>query len=138
MNNKKEAMGAVTAFRRLYARAAAEGRGEVLFGADAAEKSVSVLEKYAVVGTTKAIFCFEFPFIGKPYMDLLIGCEAGDISPPVTFAKEPDPVIRRFFDACAGEQPPPVFMCCRPWNSPRKIMCRLCSKPQAAKTVSSR
>ena len=104
MNNKKEAMGAVTAFRRLYARAAAEGRGEVLFGADAAEKSVSVLEKYAVVGTTKAIFCFEFPFIGKPYMDLLIGCEAGDISPPVTFAKEPDPIIRRFFDACTEKR----------------------------------
>lgn len=111
------------AFGRLYGKAAADRRGDALFGADSFEKSVRALKQYALTGVSRILFDFEFPFTGKPRMDLLVGYECGDLSSPVRFGEGKNvtscarirtgtsmPGIRnklnflqRFFDACAGE-----------------------------------
>ena len=91
------------AFRHLYGRAAADGRGEALFGADAYEKSLAALGRYGLTGVSRAAYVFEFPFIGEPYMDLEAGYFCGDLAAPVRFAGEGSAPVQRFFDACAGE-----------------------------------
>jgi hypothetical protein len=97
-------MDTLHAFRRLYGKAAADGRGEALFGTDSFEKSVAAIERYALTDVSMAIYDFEFPFTGKPRMDLLVGYICGDLSSPVRFAGEGDPSLQRFFSAC-GENP---------------------------------
>lgn len=91
------------AFRRLYERAAADGRGEALFGAGAYEKSLAALKQYGLAGVGRAILYFEFPFIGEPYMDLEVGYYQYDLSAPVRFEGEGAPFLQKYFDACADE-----------------------------------
>ena len=94
-------MDTLRAFRRLYGKAAADGREDALFGADAFAKSLEALERYALTGVDTVIYDFEFPFTGRPRMDLLVGYVCGELSSPVRFAGEGDPSLRRFFNACA-------------------------------------
>ena len=94
-------MDTLRAFRRLYGKVAADGREDALFGPDAFAKSLEALERYAVTGVSMAIYDFEFPFSGKPRMDLLVGYICGDLSSPVRFAGEGSPSLQRFFNACA-------------------------------------
>ncbi|SDP12867.1 hypothetical protein [Selenomonas ruminantium] len=96
-------MDAREAFERLYARVAAEGREEMLFGKETYEKAVKVLDKYAVANAGKGIFEFEFPFTGQPRMDLLAGYECRNLCAPVNFVGEVNPLIQNFFDAFARE-----------------------------------
>lgn len=97
-------MDTLGAFRRMYARVAADGRAETLFGEGTLEKAVQGLEKYAIKGASKAIFWFEFPFIGEPRMDLLVGYKCNDLHPPVSFVAESNPLYQKFFDACAQNE----------------------------------
>jgi len=97
-------MDTLEAFRRIYARVAADGRAETLFGEGTLEKAVQALEEYAIKGASKAIFWFEFPFIGEPRMDLLVGYECSDLHPPVSFVTEKNSLYQQFFDACAQKE----------------------------------
>lgn len=100
-------------FRRLYTRAAAEGRGEVLFGADTLEQGTAALRRGAVEGMEKGVsFYFEFPFTGPPRMDLMVSYNCSDLPRGLSFAEGEDyGQYARFFEDCAADSALGQYIC---------------------------
>lgn len=100
-----ESFSVVRDFRRLYTRAADEGRGEALFGADTLEQGTAALRRGAVEGMEKGVsFYFEFPFIGAPRMDLMVSYNCSDLPRDISFAEGEDyGQYARFFKECAAD-----------------------------------
>ena len=119
-------------FRRLYQRAAADGRGEMLFGKDTCELATKMLRGGAINEAVakaasptsdpplahlcatpgQAGFYFEFPLTGKPRMDLLIRYHVSELASPVTFFDGGDGFgYRAFFDECARDETLSEYIC---------------------------
>lgn len=104
--------GVVQNFRRLFSRAAADGRGEALFGADALEKAAAALRRGAVAGMGDGVgFYFEFPFTGAPRMDLMVQYDCCDLPSPVDFCEGDGCGFRPFFEDCAADPALSDYIC---------------------------
>ena len=92
-------------FRRIYQKAAAEGREARLFGEETFEKACVALRCAAIKDAREAAgFYFEFPLSGKPCMDLLLQYTCGAIRSPVKFAEGNGFGLQNFFDNCASDE----------------------------------
>lgn len=69
-------------FRRIYKRAAGNGRESRLFGVTTQAKAEAALKKYAIDASGEG-FYFEIPFTGEPRMDLLLQYNCDAIRLPV-------------------------------------------------------
>ena len=104
MKNREKTFGVVQNFRRLYLRAAAEGRDEALFGAGTAETAAAALRGGAILGVKRGTsFYFEFPFTGPPRMDLMVSYECAALPSPLAFEEGDGYGFRSFFEACAAD-----------------------------------
>ena len=111
MENHEGLSELVRDFCRLYKRAAAEGRGDALFGADTPEKAAAATESAAIRGVGKAGFYFEFPFTDRPCMDLLLQYECRELTSPVEFVNGDKYGAQSFFDACARDESLAEYIC---------------------------
>ena len=92
-------------FRRIYQKAAAEGREARLFGEETLEKACAVLRCGAIKDAREAAgFYFEFPLSGTPCMDLLLQYTCDAFPSPVKFAEGDGFGLQNFFDDCAGDE----------------------------------
>ena len=99
-------------FRRLYKRAAADGRGEALFGKDTCELATKMLCGGAINTSGQVGFFFEFPLTGEPRMDLLLRYEVSDLPSPVKFFDGGDGFgCQTFFDECACDETLRKYIC---------------------------
>lgn len=112
MENCGKTFGVVQNFRRLFLRAAADGRGEALFGADALEKATAALRFGAVAGMEHGVtYYFEFPFTGPARMDLMVSYKCADLPSPLVFAAGDGCGFRPFFEACAADPALSEYIC---------------------------
>lgn len=104
MENCGKTFGVVQNFRRIFEWAAADGRGEALFGADALEKGAAALRFGAVAGMEHGVtYYFEFPFTGPARMDLMVSYACAGLPSPLVFAEGDGCGFRPFFEACAAD-----------------------------------
>lgn len=105
MENTKSNFSVSKNFRRMYAMAAKDGRGEALFGAETLERANAALRRGAIVDAGDgAAFYFEFPFTGPPRMDLMVSYDCGSLPSPVAFEDGGDGCcFRAFFEALASD-----------------------------------
>ena len=97
-------------FRRIYQRAAGNGREARLFGTRTQAKAEAALKKYAL-DASACVFYFEIPLTGEPRMDLLLQYNCERIKLPLDFCsreeREENPAMERsywpFFEACAAD-----------------------------------
>lgn len=89
---------------RLFLRAAADGRGERLFGRGTLDKAIAALRKGAIPGAERgASFYFEFPFTGAPRMDLMVAYDCAKLHAPIAFEEGDGYGLQDFFAACAAD-----------------------------------
>ncbi|MBR1885494.1 MAG: hypothetical protein IJ812_03710 [Schwartzia sp.] len=109
---KRSSFGVVQNFRRLFARAAADGRGDALFGADALEKAAAALRRGAILGAEDgASFYFEFPFTGPARMDLMVSYGCASLPSSCAFEEGDGYGFRSFFEDCAADPALSTHIC---------------------------
>ena len=92
-------------FRRIFKRAAGNGREARLFGTETQAKAEAALKKYAINASGQG-FYFEIPFTGKPRMDLLLQYNPDAIRLPIAScdgAPRAGSVVSSFFESCAKD-----------------------------------
>ena len=112
METPKSSFDVVQNFRRLYKRAAADGRGEALFGADTLEMATAALQRGAILGAEGgAAFYFEFPFTGPPRMDLMVSYDCASLPSSCAFEEGDGYGFRSFFEDCAADTALSTHIC---------------------------
>ncbi len=113
VNNGEQDFSAevVSDFCRMYQRAGADGRADVLFGAGSMEKAAEAVGKSVLRASEKPGFYLEFPFAGKPRMDLLLQYTCNAIEHPVKFCAGDIFGCQSFFDICAGDSSLEKYIC---------------------------
>ena len=93
-------------FRRIYTRAAGDGREARLFGLSTLSKAEAALRKHALDASDEA-FYFEFPLSGEARMDLLLQYNCGKIRLPITQGTDGSLSLpsefASFFESCAKD-----------------------------------
>ncbi len=112
MESCDKVFGVVQNFRRLFLRAAADGRGEALFGKGTIDKATAALRKGAILGAEgDASFYFEFPFTGLPRMDLMVAYVCANLPTPLAFEEGDGYGLQAFFAACAANSSLSAHIC---------------------------
>lgn len=96
--------GLLRDFRRIYGRAAGDGREARLFGMGTKAKAEAMLKKYAIDACRQS-FYFEVPFTGEPRMDLLLQYNPAAIKLPIApgASSETKRIFSTFFAECAKD-----------------------------------
>ena len=128
MTAKIEETGQVRDFRRLFTRAAKDGREEELFGSGSFETAAEVIRRVSITDTLPLFYHLEMPLLGKPRMDLFVEYACSSIRVPVQFAEGDgygwltfvenclrDEALREYmlnfaFDLSEGQQRPNIYL----------------------------
>ncbi len=110
-SDRKNATEIIADFCRMYQRAGKEGRAEALWGDASMEKAVEAVRKSVLRSSQKPGFYLEFPFTGKPRMDMLLQYTCQSIEVPAEFYAGDGFGYQPFFDACARDDSLENYIC---------------------------